>query len=158
MIRPLTEGERALARQVFGEALRLDDIRLWFASWPVVLAFVPGRWFGRDWIVWPRRDAHPDLSLAPLWPRSVFVHELVHVWQAQTGVNLLTAKVHAGWRAAAYRYVADDACAWDGLNIEQQAMVVQHRYLLDQGRPAPGDPQFYDRVCPFPVRQSARTA
>lgn len=154
----MTEGERALARRVFGEALRLDDIRLWLAPWPVVLAFVPGRWFGRDWIVWPKRDAHLDLSLAPLWPRSVLIHELVHVWQAQTGVNLLLAKLRAGWGAAAYRYEPDDSCAWDRLNIEQQAMVVQHRFLLDQAEPVPGDRRFYARVCPFPARQSGQTA
>jgi len=150
VIRHLTEGEKGLAWSVFGEALRLDLIRILAAPWPVMLAFVPGRWFGRDWIVWPRRELPADLSQAPLWPRSVFVHELVHVWQAQSGVNLLGAKLHAGFSAAAYRYEADDRCVWRGLNIEQQAMVVQHAFLLGQGRAVPGDRAFYRRVCPFP--------
>ena len=50
-IRALTQAEAALAREAFGAALRLDTVRL--IGWPFRRAFVAGRWFGRDWIVWP---------------------------------------------------------------------------------------------------------
>lgn len=148
-MRPLTDGEAALAREVFGPALRLDDIRFLPAPWPFDRAFVPGRWFGRDWIVWPRATLEPDLSLAPLRTQAVLVHELVHVWQAQTGVNLLGAKLKAGDGPAAYAYLIDERCDWNGLNIEQQAMVVEHRFLLSRGGRVPADRAFYDRVCPL---------
>ena len=62
MIRPLAHGEAALAREVFGRDLRLDDIRFLGSPWPFDRAFVPGRWFGRDWIVWPSATLAPDLS------------------------------------------------------------------------------------------------
>jgi hypothetical protein len=150
VIRALTSGERALAYGVFGDRLALDRVRIFGAPWPVFLAFVPGRWFGRDWIVWPRAQMHADFANAPLNAQAVLIHELVHVWQAQTGTNLLRAKLRAGFSAAAYVYPVDDGCNWDKLNIEQQAMVVQHRFMAGRRARVPGGRDFYDRVCPFP--------
>ena len=62
---------------------------------PFGRAFVPGRWFGLDWICWPSASLVADLSVAALPQRATFVHELVHVWQAQVGVNLAFAKLGA---------------------------------------------------------------
>lgn len=149
MIRALTEAEAALAREVFGRDLRLDDIRLLGAPWPFNRAFVPGRWFGRDWIVWPRARLALDLAQEALRTQAVLVHELVHVWQAQNGVNLLTGKLRAGDGPGAYAYPVDDRCEWGALNIEQQAMVVEHRFLLARGARVPADQAFYERVCPL---------
>ena len=146
-IRALTAGEADLAREAFGTALRLDRIRL--IAWPFRRAFVAGRWFGRDWIVWPNRSLAEDFSTGTERLQGVLVHELTHVWQAQQGVNLLLAKLKAGDSAASYAYTADRQCRWEGLNIEQQAMVMEHRFHLTRGRPAPGDIAFYDAVCPF---------
>src|SRR5690606_29918929 len=95
VIRALTEGERALAAEAFGDALTLETIRFLPAPWPFKRAFVPGRWFGRDWIVWPRLNLPSDLAAAPLRLQAMLVHELTHVWQAQQGVNLLTGKIRA---------------------------------------------------------------
>ena len=83
---------------------------------------------------------------------AVFIHELVHVWQAQNGLNLLTGKLRAGDGPAAYAYPLDDLCDWGGLNIEQQAMVVEHRFILSRGGRAPAGQAFYDRVCPLARR------
>ncbi|WP_122465488.1 hypothetical protein [Brevundimonas lutea] len=151
-VRGLTSGERALAAESFGPALALDQVRLLAAPWPVVRAFVPGRWFGRDWIVWPERSLPADFTAAPLRQQAVLIHELVHVWQAQQGVNLLTGKLRAGDRPASYAYPLDDSCLWEGLNIEQQAMVVEHRFLLSRGGRVPATQAFYDRVCPLARR------
>lgn len=152
MIRLLTFGETGLARGAFGDALNCDSIRLLAAPWPVVRAFVPGRWFGRDWIVWPRRLLPPDIAAAPLKLQAVLVHELTHVWQAQQGVNLLTGKLRAGDRPASYTYPTGMDCDWGRLNIEQQAMVVEHRFRLLKGGVVPAPPEFYDRVCPLGPR------
>lgn len=148
-VRGLTAGEAALLREVFSERLAADRVRVMRAPWPVFRAFAPGRWFGRDWIVYPQRDHEADFARASLYRQSVFVHELVHLWQARQGVNLLRAKLKAGFSDRAYRYVADDQCAWEGLNIEQQAMVAQHRFLLSRGASVPGNAAFYARVCPL---------
>lgn len=147
LVRPLTTGEQALARSVFADAIALGGVRL-FAS-PFDRAFVPGRLLGRSWIVWPGRDLPADIALAPLSLQAVLIHELVHVWQAGQGVNLLLAKLKAGDSAAAYAYPLDPACGWDHLNIEQQATAVEHRFRLSRGRKTPADAVFYDRLCPF---------
>ena len=149
MIRCLTSGEKALARGSFGEALRLDSIRFLGSPWPFDRAFVPGRVLGRDWIIWPGGRLSADLSTAPLAVQAVLIHELVHVWQAQQGVNLLTGKLKAGDRPSAYEYPVGMDCEWGRLNIEQQAMVVEHRFRLSRGGRAPAASDFYDRLCPF---------
>lgn len=148
-IRLLASGERALAREVFGSALQLETVRLVRMPWPFTRAFVPGRWFGRDWIVWPEKNHAEDLSAGPLPQQAVFVHEMVHVYQSQQGVNLLLAKIRAGDSAESYVYPVHDTCHWQALNIEQQAMVVEHRFRLSRGMRVPADMAFYDRVCPI---------
>lgn len=149
--RSLTGGEKILARQVFGDRIQLDTVRFVASPKPFDRAFVAGRWFGRDWIIWPNATLADDYSIHPLLQRrATFIHELVHVWQAQQGVNLAWAKIRAGDSADAYGYVPDDNCLWGGLNIEQQAMVVEHAFKLSQGGSAPAAKAFYRTIAPFP--------
>jgi hypothetical protein len=130
--RRLTEGERDLAEEVFGHALDAARVRiLSLPVWP--RPFVPN---GRL-VVWPAASALADFASAPVWLRSVLVHELVHVWQAQNGVFLPLAKLQAGDGRAAYAYDLTDGRPFSALNIEQQAMVVQHAYLARMGGSAP---------------------
>jgi hypothetical protein len=152
MIRRLTDGETALAVEVFGAALDPARVRIMAAPRPFTRAFVAGRWFGRDWIIWPRQTLPPDLALGPLYRQATFVHELAHVWQVQAGADLLTGKLRAGDRRAAYVYPLDDSCDWDRLNIEQQAMIIEHRFRLSRGGSVPASRAFYDRVCPLARR------
>jgi hypothetical protein len=84
-LRRFTAGERALCEEVFASELDSDRVRI--LSVPVWRRpFVPG---GRL-IVWPASSAMADFAEAPLWLKSVLLHELVHVWQAQGGVFLPT--------------------------------------------------------------------
>lgn len=152
MIRPLTVGETALAREAFGDHLECATIRILAAPWPFVRAFVPGCWFGRAWIVWPARMLPADIAGAALKFQATLIHELTHVWQAQQGVNLLTGKLRAGDRPSSYQYPVGVECDWGGLNIEQQAIVVEHRFRLLHGGAAPAPAEFYDRVCPLGPR------
>jgi len=142
-------GEVELARSVFGDRIDLSRVRL--VRLPAFLkrAFVPGRFAGRSWICWPAGSWAGDLSLGSLKRRATFVHELVHVWQAQQGVNLLIGKLRAGDGPKAYAYRCDADVKWARLNIEQQASVIEHRYLLAQGATVPASEDFYRRVCPF---------
>jgi hypothetical protein len=149
MIRRLTEGERALAAEAFGDALDLGRVRFLSSPWPFDRAFVPGRWFDRDWIVWPGASLPTDIASGPLRYQAVFVHELTHVWQAQQGINLLSGKIRAGDRPSSYEYPVGMDCEWGALNIEQQAMVVEHRFRLTRGQRTPADRAFYARVCPI---------
>jgi hypothetical protein len=147
MIRRLTSGERWLAEGEFGKALDFDRIRILATPWPFDRAFVPGRWFGRDWILWPGRGLPRDFASAPLSLQAVLIHELVHVWQAQVGVNLLVGKIRAGDGPSAYGY-PNAPCGWDELNIEQQAMAVEHRFRSARGQSVPEAAALYGGLCP----------
>ncbi|MFC5343819.1 hypothetical protein ACETK8_11330 [Brevundimonas staleyi] len=147
-MRGLTEGERRLARGEFGAAVDLDRVCLAGTPWPFDRAFVPGRWFGRDWILWPGRGLPEDFALAPVSFQAVLIHELVHVWQAQRGVNLLAGKIRAGDGPSAYGY-PKAPCGWDELNIEQQAMAVEHRFKAGRGLRVPEEASLYGGLCPI---------
>jgi len=148
--RSLTEAEKAMARRVFGDQIELDTVRFIGSPRPFDRAFVAGRWLGRDWIVWPNTTLADDYATQKLSRRATFIHELVHVWQAQQGVNLAIAKIRAGDDAKAYAYPVDASCVWTALNIEQQASLIEHAYLLSQDRPAPAARAFYRSIAPFP--------
>ena len=139
--RSLTPGEQDLCGEVFGMSLAPLRVRLF--SLPVWRRpFVPS---GRL-VVWPADSAMADFAQAPLWLRSVFVHEMTHVWQAQHGVFLPFAKLKAGDGRAAYAYDLNDGRGFSELNIEQQAMIVQHAYVAARGGAAPYDSPAYARI------------
>jgi hypothetical protein len=132
-IRPLTKGERALGAEMFGPGLDTGRVRI--LAVPVWnRAFVAGPGL----IVWPAATCPPDFSASdvPLRRQAVFVHELTHVWQAQNGVALLLAKIRAGDSDAAYAYDLDGP-PFPAMNIEQQAMVVEHAFLASRGGETP---------------------
>ena len=149
-VRGLSDGERALAAEVFGRALRPDRIRILAhpAAWPD-RPFVPGWVLGRLWMVYPATSALVDFSCGSLARQAVFVHELVHVWQAQQGVLLLLAKLRAGDSPASYAYELGTR-PFTTLNIEQQAMAVEHAFRLSRGGRAPYPATAYAQVLPFP--------
>jgi hypothetical protein len=140
-LRRLTPGERELACEVFGEALdaarvRLLAVPLWRR------AFVAGP----SLIVWPAAALPADFVAAALPLQGTLVHELAHVWQAQHGVRLLLAKIKAGDSSAAYAYDLNRGCDFMRLNIEQQAMVVEHAFLAARGQPAPHPAELYAQI------------
>jgi len=147
-VRALTQGERRLIQGEFGDSLALDAIRLMGTPWPFNRAFVPGHWFGHDWVLWPKRSLPEDFVVAPLALQAVLIHEMVHVWQAQSGVNLLAAKLRAGDGPSAYGYPAQ-RCGWLDLNIEQQAMTIEHRFRAARGYRVPPDAKHYATTCPI---------
>jgi hypothetical protein len=144
---------------VFGSSLDLDRVRVWSCppvAWTTRRPFVAGGllWPGRSLILYPPDQACADFSEARHWEQSVFIHEMTHVWQSQNGVNLLFAKLRAGDTPASYAYDLTPDCVWDGFNIEQQAMIVQHDFLRRRGRRAPFAETAYLAVLPFERRAS----
>jgi len=136
--RRLTAAERGLAREVFGATLdpapvRILAVPLWNR------AFVAGPRL----IVWPAAVLPADFGDAPLAVQATFVHELAHVWQAQNGVGLLRAKLKAGDSPASYAYDLTADSNFQALNIEQQAMVVEHAFLASRGGAAPHPQALY---------------
>ena len=124
MARQLTSGEAALAREALGQDFDAGPVRILAAPWPVKRAFVIGRWFGRDWIVWPRTALPDDIAAAPLGRQSTFIHELTHLkprsvpgfraaWNLLIGIPLLVPSflyegVHNQHHAKRYYGTAND--------------------------------------------------
>jgi hypothetical protein len=146
--RPLTPGEIALARLVFGDAI--DYARVGIAN--------------RKWIFFqPRRTTmapmgsihfHPagelyrdDFGDAPLAAQGLFIHEMVHVWQHQQGI-FLPLRRHPFCR---YDYTLVPDRPLTGYGLEQQAEIVRHAFLLRHGASVPGAPSAaaLEAILPF---------
>lgn len=142
-LRWLTVAEQDLAREVFGAGIRPARVRI-FAQSIVPRPFTPGS----AGIVYPVAEALTDFTEGPLSGQATLVHELAHVWQAQRGVFLPFAKLEAGDSHAAYQYDLKTQ-RFPEMNIEQQARVVEHDFVLSRqplllnGRPPPFPPELY---------------
>jgi len=148
-VRPLTPGERAIVAQVFGRALDPAPVTVrrgkWFPFQPRTVVMAPDGhvWFhprGSEW-----RD---DFSTAGLASRTLFVHELVHVWQRQCGLNLVLRRRPF----ARYRYLPlHPGKPFSAYGIEQQACIVADAYFMSQGAHLPNAPSrdVYAALIPF---------
>lgn len=138
-LRRLTPGEQALAAEVFGAGLDAGRVRILAVPWRRAFVAGPGL------IGWPAARLPADIAApdVPLRVQAVFVHELTHVWQAQNGVRLLLAKIKAGDSAASYAYDLERGPGFLAMNIEQQAMVVEHAFLASRGGETPHPASLY---------------
>ena len=149
-IRPLTPGEVALARSVFGAAIDYPRVtvrrRKFFPLHPrgVTMAPMGHLHFHPD-------AAHycDDFSAAPLHAQAHFIHEMVHVWQAQTlGRWFLVLRRHPWCR---YDYALKPGWTLERYGIEQQAEIVRHAFMLRKGVEVAGAPDLatYTAIMPF---------
>lgn len=148
--RPLTPGEVALVRSVFGDAIDTAPVRVkrrrFFPFQPRQVAmapcghihFHPGGALYRD-----------DFAGASLTLQGLFLHEMTHVWQAQQRgrwyLPLMrhpfcrySYSVHAGWPLTRY-------------GLEQQAEIVRHAFLARRNLRIPGMPErdVLESILPF---------
>lgn len=147
--RPLTPGEAALAAGVFGAALDPDRVRLHHAKWwmlqPAWIVMAPDGhvWFHPNGTRWSE-----DFSLAEPALKALLVHELVHCWQRQRGINLVLER----WPLARYRYLPlVPGKAFGRYGIEQQASIVEDAWWIRAGGRIRGAPPLadYAAVIPF---------
>lgn len=90
-----------------------------------------------------------DFSAAPLHAQAHFIHEIVHVWQAQTlGRWYLVLRRHPWCR---YDYALKPGWTLERYGIEQQAEIVRHAFMLQNGAQVPGvaDKAVYDGLVDF---------
>jgi hypothetical protein len=155
--RPLTTGEIALARSVFGDEIDYSRIRVHDCKWrffmPNHRAHAPN---GHVYFPPGTGCYSPDFSTASLFRRAIFIHELVHVWQHQKGANVIA-------RAALNRNY-DYARVFRGrpfsqLGVEAQAKMIADWYLLKHGAKILGRPSLkaYEEVLQeeFPAAHTA---
>lgn len=122
--RQLTAGEIALARSVFADSIRLDNVQLKTAWWVLKnYAVSPNGniyFHPADWIV--------DFSQTSLNKQSWLIHELTHVWQLQQGLKV----VRGALIARRYNYVFETGKCFFKYGIEQQARMVQDYFIRRQ--------------------------
>ena len=130
--RPLTDGEIALARSMFGDAIDYDRVllirRKWWPFQPSGIVMAPTgniHFHPRD----PRWS--DDFSREPLSRQGLLIHELTHVWQAQSrGRYYLPLMRHPFCR---YAYTIEPRRKFDRYGLEQQAEIVRHVFLARNG-------------------------
>lgn len=146
--RPLTDGEVALARGMFGDQIDYARVRMINRKWAF---FQP-----RDTVMAPRGSIHfhprgcrycDDFCTAAHDAQGLLIHEMTHVWQHQRGINLLLRRLPF----ARYGYEIEAGKPFDAYSIEQQAEIVRHAFLMREGWQIAGKPprDVYDRLLPF---------
>ncbi|WP_070935866.1 vgr related protein [Edaphosphingomonas haloaromaticamans] len=146
--RPLSDTERTLARGVFGDALDYDAVRIINRKWAF---FQP-----RHVTMAPQGSIHFHpagggycgcFGAATLGQQGLLIHELVHVWQHQRGINLILRR-HPFCR---YSYSIKPGWTLERYGIEQQAEIVRHTFLLRRGAIVPGAPPIatLESILPF---------
>ena len=148
--RALSRGERILARSIFGDAIDYDAVMLhnrkWWPFHPKRVVMAP------DGDIW----FHPkgghycgDFCDKGLNQRGLFIHEMTHVWQAQThGRWYLPVMRHPFCR---YDYRLKPGKSFARYGIEQQAEIVRHLMMLREGMELAGKPgrEVYEALVPF---------
>jgi hypothetical protein len=144
-MRPLTEGEVALCRGIFPDALPYEDVRL--VDGPLVNDIAEAAFRNTNTAITLRRTIyfrvryHGDFSQADTHGRHLFVHEMTHVWQwRKLGVlrfllryarDLIACR---GDAAAMYRY--EDDVPFAKSRLEAQAEMVGDYQRADDERRA----------------------
>jgi hypothetical protein len=149
--RPLTTGEIALARSVFGDAIDYARVtirrRKWFPFQPRKVTMAPR---GHLYFHPLAENYCADFSTATLHRQAHFIHEMTHVWQVQTrGEWYLILHRHPWCR---YHYSLKPGWPLTSYGIEQQAEIVKHAFMLRKGAKLAGvgDPAAYDLLVRFP--------
>jgi hypothetical protein len=134
--RPLTPGEITIARSVFGDTIDYASVRLFKRKWwpfhPRNAAMAPmgNIYFHPDGGAWSE-----DFSNESLSRQGFFIHEMTHVWQAQTkGRFYLPLMRHPFCR---YHYTLIPERSFDRYGLEQQAEIVRHSFLAQHGATPP---------------------
>jgi len=146
--RSLTQAERALTASIFGQAIDLDKVRIRRRRW---WPFQP-----RNVVMAPRGHIHfhPDsngyqdcFGVSDLDDQALFIHEMVHVWQHQSGLSLILRR-HPFCR---YDYAFKPGKVFARYGIEQQAEIVRHVFLMRRGRRVPDKPPLaqLEAILPF---------
>jgi hypothetical protein len=131
--RSLKPGEIELARSVFGDAIDYAQVKLvrrkWWPLQPqgIVMAPTGNIHFHPRSPLWSEDFSTEHLSL-----QGLFIHEMTHVWQAQTrGRFYLILMRHPFCR---YAYKLVEGRPFDRYGLEQQAEMVRHCFLADRGK------------------------
>ena len=106
--RRLTPGECALVFEVFGAAVDTRPVRIrrrrWFPFQPTATVMAP---MGHLHFAAASPHYEHDFADAPLPAQGLFIHEMVHVWQAQTRGRWWLPLMRHPFCRYEYRFVVD---------------------------------------------------
>lgn len=142
----------ALVQSVFSAAIDCAAVRIrrrrWFPLQPRRVTMAP---MGHLHFHPASENYCDDFSAADLQLQGHFIHEMTHVWQAQTrGRWHLVLRRHPFCR---YAYSLKPGWPLERYGLEQQAEIVRHAFLLRNGLPLAGgsDPGAYSELVRFPA-------
>jgi len=150
--RSLTRGERSLAASMFGVAIDYDAVRLhnrkWWPFQPRNVTMAPD---GDIWFHPQSRMWCGDFCDHGVAEQGLFLHEMTHVWQAQTKGRWYLPIMRHPW--CRYDYRLDPGKPFARYGIEQQAEIVRHGWMARRGLVVPDKPgrESYEAVLPFEV-------
>ncbi|GAA0711102.1 toxin TcdB middle/N-terminal domain-containing protein [Dokdonella soli] len=148
--RGLSAGEIAMASGVFGSDVNYDDVLVYRKKFHV---FQP-----REIAMTPNGNMyfHPeayldDFSLASVDSRAWFLHEMVHVWQHQQGINVAWGGIFDRNYDYGTLVAAPPGKPFSSFGIEQQGDIVRDYYYLGQGVRVQGAAPIstYQSILPF---------
>lgn len=132
--RPLTKGEIALAKTVFGDSV---DYAAVYISDQKFVGFHPaGTAMAPNGNLFMYGCYQDDYSQHSVMTQSLFIHEMTHVWQYQNKVLAPIAEAvklnleHKFNYLAAYPYTLDSKKDLLDYNMEQQASIVQDYFAI----------------------------
>ena len=137
--RPLTAGEVALAKSVFGDAINYDAVRIKkkrVLMQPRDGAICLGNTINMDGNAYSDDYACEDLNV-----RAFFIHEMTHIWQYQRnplglGIKFMREAIRhrQHYLDRAYHYDLDPIKPFSKYGLEQQATMMQDFYILSRIR------------------------
>ena len=137
--RSLTPGEIELARTIFADAVDYAVVRLVHRPWwplqprSIVMAPTGNIHFHPKGSTWS-----DDFARDTLAAQGLLIHEMTHVWQAQTrGRYYLPLMRHPFCR---YSYQIEPGRPFGRYGLEQQAEIVRHLFLAERGVILPHSP------------------
>lgn len=142
----------ALVQSVFSAAIDCAIVRIrrrrWFPLQPRRVTMAP---MGHLHFHPASENYCDDFAAADLQLQGHFIHEMTHVWQAQTrGRWHLVLRRHPFCR---YAYSLKPGWPLERYGLEQQAEIVRHAFLLRNGLRLAGvsDPGAYSELVRFPA-------
>ena len=131
--RELTEGEIDLARSVYGDLIDYGEVQVFDRPYlPSMRTSAPNGniYYGKGEI---RAGWYSDdISRLPIDAKGTFIHELAHVLQHQSGINVISQRLKEG---GDYDFTDKSASGvpFEKWTLEEQASLVEELYYREHG-------------------------
>ncbi|AXF58948.1 MULTISPECIES: type IV secretion protein Rhs [unclassified Leclercia] len=126
-LRLLTSGEIALAKSVFRSTIPYHKVWIHHDSYLPFGLQNKNTAMAPNGEIYFREHYREDYSLSVPFYKHMFIHEMVHVWQREKGMNVICRGL-VSW-AVSYRYVLDGRLLSE-YPMEQQAQIISDHFIL----------------------------